>query len=73
MGDLFHVIYLTGAPATGKSTLASLLLQSVEPLERVSYSEILSSTLSISGCECKRICQAIKKRLRNCHHLRVAR
>ncbi len=42
MSDPFHVVYLTGAPATGKSTLLSLLLQSVQPLEGLSYSTLLA-------------------------------
>jgi len=42
MADPFHVVYLTGAPATGKTTLLSLLLQSVQPLEGLSYSKLLA-------------------------------
>ena len=46
MTDSFHVIYLTGAPATGKSTLVSWLMQSVQPLEGLSYSKLLSDYIA---------------------------
>lgn len=35
------VILLTGAPATGKSTLAKILETNVEPLRRVSFGQLL--------------------------------
>ena len=46
MTDSFHVIYLTGAPAAGKSTLVSLLMESVQPLEGLSYSKLLSDYIA---------------------------
>ena len=38
----FQVIYLTGPPATGKSTLTSTLQTKIFPLEVYSYSKVLS-------------------------------
>jgi adenylate kinase len=35
------VIYLTGAPATGKTTLAKLISEKFEPFLRISYGELL--------------------------------
>lgn len=37
----FHVAYLTGPPSSGKSTIAKLLEDSVQPLQVISYSELL--------------------------------
>jgi adenylate kinase len=44
--DQFHVVYLTGPPATGKSTLVSLLMQSVQPLEEFTYSKMLAEYIA---------------------------
>jgi len=38
----FKVIYLTGSPATGKSTLVRNLAQKISPLEVYTYSKILA-------------------------------
>lgn len=46
MADLFHVIYLTGAPATGKSTLVQALVNSVKPLAAISYSARLKDYIA---------------------------
>ncbi|HSH77852.1 MAG TPA: AAA family ATPase [Herpetosiphonaceae bacterium] len=44
--DPFHVVYLTGPPATGKSTLVSLLMQSVQPLQDFTYSKMLAEYIA---------------------------
>ncbi len=44
--DPFHVVYLTGAPATSKSTLVSLLMQSVRPLHAFSFSKVLADYIA---------------------------
>jgi adenylate kinase len=41
----FHVIYLTGAPATGKTTLGSYLTANVQPLNVFYYSRLLTDYL----------------------------
>src|SRR5690242_16175043 len=38
----YHVLYLTGAPAAGKSTLMAALEQTVQPLITFSYSKALA-------------------------------
>lgn len=42
----FQVIYLTGAPASGKSTLGRLLAERVQPLEVCHYSALLTDHLN---------------------------
>ena len=37
----FQVVYLTGAPATGKSTLPRALTHRVQPLQVYHYSDLL--------------------------------
>jgi adenylate kinase len=44
--DTFHVVYLTGSPATGKSTLLKGLQQVVKPLLSISYSALLAGYLN---------------------------
>ncbi|MGN6505269.1 MAG: AAA family ATPase [Tepidisphaeraceae bacterium] len=44
--DRFQVIYLTGAPATGKSTLLAALNSSLTPLHPFSYSKELADHIS---------------------------
>ena len=39
---MYQVVYLTGSPATGKSTLCRLIAEGVQPLEVFAYSEVLS-------------------------------
>ena len=46
MSDSFHVVYLTGAPATGKSTLIERLKSSVEPIRGISYSRLLADYIA---------------------------
>jgi adenylate kinase len=43
---VFHVVYLTGAPASGKSTTTKLLAQLVTPLEVFEFGEKLTSYLA---------------------------
>lgn len=40
--DQYEVVYLTGPPATGKSTLVSTLVQSVKPIIAFTYSKMLA-------------------------------
>lgn len=42
----YHVLYLTGAPATGKSTLMAALTAAVSPLIEFSYSKVLADYVS---------------------------
>src|SRR5438128_2135948 len=42
----FHVVYLTGPPAAGKSTLLEALRQAIQPLRTFSYSEELARQVS---------------------------
>ena len=44
--DRFHVIYLTGAPATGKSTLMAALQRCLAPMVAFSYSKELADLVS---------------------------
>ena len=44
--DTFDVIYLTGAPATGKSTLMAALAERIQPLLSFSYSKELSDCIN---------------------------
>jgi adenylate kinase len=46
MSDAFEVVYLTGAPATGKSTLVERLKNVVEPIRGISYSKLLADYLT---------------------------
>jgi len=46
------VIYLTGAPATGKSTLCGTISQMLQPLKVFSYSRVLAEHV---GCQCKTV------------------
>lgn len=46
MSDAFHVVYLTGAPATGKSTLVERLKSTVEPIRGLSYSKLLADYIT---------------------------
>jgi adenylate kinase len=43
---MFEVVYLTGAPAAGKSTTAKLLAQRVAPLEVFEFGERLTAYLA---------------------------
>lgn len=43
---MFDVVYLTGPPAAGKSTLLESLKDAVEPLETFSYSKALAEHVS---------------------------
>ena len=45
----YKIVYLTGPPASGKSTLGSALAQSVHPLMWLSYSRMLSEHLAARG------------------------
>lgn len=49
MGDTFDVIYLTGAPAAGKSTLAEQLKQVITPVEIFNYGHELTKYLEESS------------------------
>lgn len=49
MGPKFHVIYLTGAPATGKSTLLAALEKEIRPVEAFCYSNELSKFIANRG------------------------
>lgn len=42
----YHVVYLTGPPASGKSTLANALGRSVRPLQIISYSALLKDYMN---------------------------
>lgn len=46
---MFHVIYLTGAPATGKSTLLAALQGALSPIETFCYSKILAEFIANRG------------------------
>ena len=46
MSDLFQVIYLTGAPAAGKSSVAERLIQAITPLEVFNYGQEFTKYLS---------------------------
>jgi adenylate kinase len=43
----YHVIYVTGPPATGKSTLVRLLEQSIKPVKLFAYSQVLAESLTL--------------------------
>jgi adenylate kinase len=45
-GSGYHVVYLTGPPATGKSTLMEAIEQAVRPLIAFSYSKALAEYVS---------------------------
>ena len=47
----FHVVYLTGPPATGKSTVAALLKRSVQPIQIISYSAMLEGYINAQSTE----------------------
>lgn len=49
----YPVIYLTGAPATGKSSLARNLASSVDGLLKLSYSELLATYICRRTPDCK--------------------
>ena len=51
MNSPFQVIYLTGPPATGKSTLVSYLEATVEPLLSFTYSKILAAHVSAKASD----------------------
>jgi adenylate kinase len=44
--DRFHVVYLTGAPATGKSSLTEFIAARVAPLRVLTYSKLLAEYIS---------------------------
>jgi len=46
MADEFDVIYLTGAPAAGKSSLAALLEQVISPIQVFNYGQELTEYLA---------------------------
>jgi adenylate kinase len=46
MSKVFHVVYLTGAPSTGKSTLAGRLHEILTPLAKWDYGEELRRLVS---------------------------
>ncbi|GAA5531528.1 hypothetical protein [Herpetosiphon gulosus] len=44
--EQFHVVYLTGAPATGKSSLTELIASTVAPVRVLTYSKLLDDYIS---------------------------
>ena len=44
--EQFHVVYLTGAPATGKSSLTELIASTVTPVRVLTYSKLLDDYIS---------------------------
>ncbi len=45
----FHVLYLTGAPATGKTTLANNIKENIDAVEVFSYGEMLTKRINMKN------------------------
>lgn len=61
MPDRFEVIYLTGAPASGKSTVVERLQRSASPLTVFNYGGLLAAHAEWADCN-GRVCRDLRMR-----------